>query len=57
VTRKASLPVRWKVYGKTQANLAALIHEPTFQRNLELIQPDISIAKRHNAIYSAQNAQ
>lgn len=37
-------------------NLAALIHEPTFRENLELIHPDISIAKRYNAIYSTHNA-
>lgn len=38
-------------------NLAALINEPTFREYLKPIQPDISIAKRHNAIYSAHNAQ
>ena len=38
-------------------NLAALIHEPIFWENLEPIQPDISIAKPNNAIYSAHYAQ
>ena len=38
-------------------NLAALIHEPTFRENLEPIQPDNSIAKQHNAIYSAHYTQ
>jgi type I restriction enzyme R subunit len=38
-------------------NLTALIHEPTFRENLEFIQPYNSIAKRHNAIYSAHYTQ
>jgi hypothetical protein len=44
-------------FPKSDRLLAALIHEPTFRDKLERTQPDISIAKQHNAIYSAHYTQ